>query len=141
MTGFVLDASVTMRWILESDRARDQQYAWRVLERLDEVEAIVPSLWYLEVSNVLLGAEREHRIHAIESERFIEQLEALTIRADTRTSTQAFSRTVAVARSCNLTSYDAAYLELSMRTGLPISSLDHHLRRAAGRLDIPVFLA
>lgn len=140
MTEFVLDASVTLRWILETDRKADQDYAWRVLNQLDDFEAIVPSLWYLEVSNVLLGAERERRIHVIDAERFIEQLEALRIREDSRTSMQAFNRTIAIARSFNLTSYDASYLELSVRTGLPISSLDRQLRRAAGRLDIPVFL-
>ena len=141
MTGFVLDASVTMRWILETDRKRDQEYAWRVLDQLGDIEAIVPSLWYLEVSNVLLGAERERRIHPIETERFIQQLEALRITSDARTSEQAFSRTMAIARSFHLTSYDTSYLELSARTGLPISSLDGQLRKAAGLLDLPVFLA
>ena len=140
MSGFVLDASVTMRWILETDRTRDQAYAWQVLDQLEESEAVVPSLWYLEVSNVLLSAEKGRLIQQIESERFIEQLEALRIRGDTRTSSQTFSRTIAIARSCNITSYDAAYLELSVRTGLPISSLDRNLRRAASRFDIPVFL-
>ena len=141
MTEFVLDASVTMRWILETERTRDQEYAWRVLDQLEGVEAIVPSLWYLEVSNVLLVAEKNRLIRQIESERFIEQLEALRISEDAHTSSQAFSRTVAIARSCNVTSYDAAYLELSVRTGLPISSLDRNMRRAARRFDIPVFLS
>jgi len=141
MTEFVLDASVSMRWILETPKRTDQKYAWRVLEQLEDAEAIVPSLWYLEVSNVLLGAEKERRIHAIESERFIVQLGDLRITVDTQESTQAFSRIIALARSYNLTSYDAAYLESSVRTGLPLSSLDRHLRRAAGRLDIPIFLA
>ena len=61
MTGFVLDNSVVMRWFMPSLEQSDQQYAERVLESMDESEvgALVPELWYLEVSNVLLGAERK----------------------------------------------------------------------------------
>lgn len=140
MTAFVLDASVTMRWFLQTPTTKDQDYAWRVLEQLKEDEAQVPELWHLEVSNVLLSAEKAHQVQPIESERFIEQLTALPIRADTRLATQAFNRTMAIARSCNLTSYDAAYLELSIRTGLPISTLDRQLRKTAARLDIPIYL-
>ena len=90
---------------------------------------------------MLLSAEKAQQIQSIESERFIEQLTALPIRADARLATQAFNRTIAIARTCNLASYDAAYLELSIRTGLPISTLERQLRKAAARLDIPIYRA
>lgn len=140
MSEFVLDASVAMRWILSSCKSGDQEYAWRVLDELSGTEAIAPSIWGLEVGNVLLKAENSGLVQPLDSERFIEQLEALRIRFDTLTSRQALTRTFAIARSCKLSSYDAAYLELSVRTGLPISTLDKDVRKAARKLDVPVFL-
>lgn len=139
MTVFVLDASVTMRWLLETDHARDQQYAWATLETLADDEALVPDVWHLEVGNVLLNAEREKLTAIPATERFIEQLASLPIRTDTNTSNQAFSRTLNIARSSRLSSYDAAYLELAIREGIALATLDRHLRTAARKFDVEVF--
>ncbi|MEX2326789.1 MAG: type II toxin-antitoxin system VapC family toxin [Pseudomonadales bacterium] len=138
MSAFVLDASVTLRWLLETDHAKDQNYAWRVLDCLADGEAVVPELWYLEITNVLLNAEKEKLTTLLASERFIEQLTALPIRTDALTPGQAFTRTMAIARAARLSSYDAAYLELSVRLGLPIATLDRDLRKAAGRFDVSI---
>ena len=56
MTHFVLDNSVAMRWIIESDKQSGQEYAESVLKSLSNADAHVPNLWHLEASNVLLGA-------------------------------------------------------------------------------------
>lgn len=58
MSYFILDNLVSIRWHLESEKASDQKYAESVLLSLADMEALVPNLWHLEASNVLLGAEK-----------------------------------------------------------------------------------
>ena len=140
MSGFVLDNSVAMRWLLASLKESDQAYAEAVLQSLVETEALVPNLWHLEATNVLIGAEKRGDLKTGEVERFITQLEALPIQIDPLTSHQAFSRTLSLSRAYNLSSYDAAYLELAIREGLPLATLDGGLRKAAQRSDVLLYL-
>ncbi len=140
MTNFVLDNSVAMRWLLESVKASDQKYAETVLKSLVDTDALVPNLWHLEVTNVLLGAEKRLEVNAGEIEAFISQLENLPIHVDPLTAHQSFSRTLALARIYKLSSYDAAYLELSIREGLPLATLDKNLLKAAKKSDIGIYL-
>lgn len=140
MTGFVLDISVAMRWMLESAKASDQVYAKRVLKSFATKEALVPNLWHLEASNVLLGAEKRSEITTGETEGFISQLENLPIHVDPLTSQQSFSRTLAFGRAYNLSSYDAAYLELAIREGIPLSTLDKDLIKATMKSGVEIYL-
>ena len=140
MSGYVLDNSVAMRWLLASLKESDQAYAEAVLQSLAETEALVPHLWHLEATNVLIGAEKRGDLKTGEVERFITQLEALPIQIDPLTSHQAFSRTLSLSRAYNLSSYDAAYLELAIREGLPLATLDGDLRKAAQRADVLLYL-
>lgn len=140
MIGFILDNSVAMRWHLASNKPNDQRYCESVLLSLSELEAIVPNLWHLEASNVLLGAERCGDTTVGESERFIVQLENLPLHIDTLTAQQSFNRTMALARAYKLSSYDAAYLELAIREGFPLATLDQQLLKAARKADVEIYL-
>ena len=140
MTEFVLDNSVAMRWHLESEKVSDQKYAVSVLTSLAEVTALVPNLWHLEAANVLLGAEKRRDTTIGEIERFIAQLENLPIHVDSQTANQSFSRIMTLAREYKLSSYDASYLELAIREGLPIASLDKNLLKAAKKANVPIHL-
>ncbi|MFV2058518.1 MAG: type II toxin-antitoxin system VapC family toxin [Thiohalomonadales bacterium] len=140
MTGFVLDNSIAMRWLLSSTKTSDQKYAENILISLPDVEAVVPSFWRLEVSNVLLGAERRSDINQGDSETFLIQLELLPIHVDSLTQHQAFSRIISIARSYKLTSYDASYLELALREGLPLATLDRDLLKAAKKANVQIYL-
>ena len=140
MTEFVLDNSVAMRWHLESEKVSDQKYAESVLISLAEVTALVPNLWHLEAANVLLGAEERGGTSIGEIERFIAQLENLPIHVDSQTANQSFSRIMTLAREYKLSSYDASYLELAIREGLPIASLDKNLLKAAKKANVPIHL-
>ncbi len=133
MTRFVLDNSVVMAWYFE-DEAND--YTSAILERLAGDEALVPSIWPLEVANVMLVGERRGRSTEARSSRFAALLEALPIQADGATSLHAFSGILAVAREQRLSSYDAAYLELAMREGLPLATQDRALREAAQKCGV-----
>ena len=140
MSGFVLDNSVVMRWVMASPKASDQKYAASVLKALSDNDALVPNLWHLEASNVIVGAEKRGELKPGESENFIAQLENLPIHVDDMTAHQAFSRTINLARTYKLSTYDAAYLELAIRSGLPLATLDKDLRKAAKKAEVPVFL-
>lgn len=131
MTVFVLDNSVTMRWLLMCEKTSDQNYANSVLESLADADALVPSLWHLEVANLLLSAEQRDEISSGESEGFMCQLENLSIEVDSTTSLRAFNRTIGLGRAYKLCSYDAAYQELAIREGLPLATLDKDLTKAA----------
>ena len=139
MTSFVLDNSISMHWLMETDKASDQKYAEEVLKSLLDSDALVPNLWHLEVVNVLVNSEKRKQIDAGEIERFISQLEKLPIHVDPLTSHQSFNRTMALCRIYNLSSYDAAYLELAIREGLPIATLDKDLRKAAKKADVSIY--
>ena len=140
MTDFVLDNSVAMRWLLTSKKATDQSYAETVLRSLSETDALVPNLWHLEAANVLLSAEKRGELVTAEVERFISQLENLPIHVDHLTAHQVFSRTLALAKAYKLSSYDAAYLELAVREGIPLATLDRNLSKAAEKADVEIYL-
>ena len=140
MSYFILDNSVSMRWHLESEKVSDQKYAESVLLSLADMEALVPNLWHLEASNVLLGAEKRGETSIGEVERFIGQLENLPLHVDPLTANKSFNRTMVLARAYKLSSYDAAYLELAIREGLPIATLDKELTKAAKKADVALYL-
>ncbi len=140
MTSFVLDNSVAMRWLLESIKEEDQRYAENVLKSFSNIDALVPNLWHLEATNVLLGAEKRAEITVGEIEGFIIQLENLPIQVDPLTAYQSFSKTIALGRAYNLSSYDAAYLELAIRESIPLSTLDKNLVNASKKSGVEIYL-
>lgn len=140
MSDFVLDNSVSMRWLMPSLKLEDQQYADTVLKSMADFTAIVPNLWHLEVANVLLAAEKRQQLDVKASELFVRQLQQLSIFSDSQTANRVFSDTLLLARQHQLSSYDAAYLELALREGLPIASLDKDLLQAASSVGVPLYL-
>ena len=139
MTGFVLDNSVAMRWLLESEKSSDQKYAENVLESMTDSDAFVPNLWQLEAVSVLVGAEKRCDVSLGEIERFISQLENLPIHTDPSTGHHAFSRTLILARAYNISSYDASYLELAIREGLSLATLDKKLIKSAKKAGVDIY--
>ena len=134
MKQFVIDASLTLDWCFTDEQT---PYAAAVLTLLEtDTDAIVPSLWPLEVLNALIVAERRKRITLQEAEEFLTVIRGLNIEVEDAPSDRAFSQSFndiyELARKHRLTAYDAAYLELALRRGLPLASLDDDLNRAAG---------
>jgi len=133
---FVVDNSIVMTWCFQDET---HPYADAVLENLTEVSALVPAIWPLEVINVLLAAERKKRLHEADSVRFVSLLTQLPIVVDRSWPERLMKEFLALGRSHNLSSYDTAYLELAMRQGIPIATLDQRLLEAARQVDIPIF--
>ena len=140
MTRFVLDNSVVMRWFTPSSNHSDRHYADRVLESMNESEAVVPGLFYLEASNVLVCSERRGETTIVQTEDFVSRLRDMPIEVDSSTWKQSFSRTMTLARVYGLSSYDAAYLELAVRESLMLASLDRTLIKAAEKAGVGIYL-
>jgi len=134
---FVVDNSIVMSWCFKDET---NQYADAVLDRLSEATAFVPSIWPLEVVNVVLAAERKKRLNEADSVRFITLLSQLPIMVEHERPERIMKDLLALARANNLPSYDASYLDLSMRKGLPIATLDARLREAAKRTEVPILV-
>ena len=125
----VIDSSVTLAWLFEDERSAA---ADAVLRQVTESGAVAPSLWRLEVANALQMAVRHRRIDAAFRDAALADLRALVVAIDPETDHQAWGTTLHLAERYQLTLYDAAYLELAQRRGLPLATLDQELR-AAGR--------
>ena len=135
MSELVLDASVALAWCFEDETTPATQ---KVLQILAVEVASVPAIWPIEVANVLAIAERRGRITPAESAEFIGRLEGLAIEVDAGTLSRAFTRILDLAREERLTAYDAAYLELAMRLGVPLATKDGPLSAVAMRLGVTV---
>lgn len=132
---FVLDNSVAMRWLFGDGSADDQAYASHVLDLMAQegAEAVVPSLWGLEAGNVVARAETKGLISEARSAEFLGLLQDMAIAVDDETARHALGDTLQLARRFKLSTYDAAYLELALREGLPLATLDADLRQALAR--------
>jgi predicted nucleic acid-binding protein len=106
-------------------------YANSVRRALSGARAVVPALWPIEVANILVLGERRRRSTEAEASKWLRYLQMLPIRVDEETAARAWSDTLQVARLYDLTVYDAAYLELAIRLGLPLASLDDKLKAVA----------
>lgn len=136
---FVLDNSVAMCWLLADGKPGDAAYVESVLDALRERQALVPSLWALEACNVIARGEAKGLLTEARSQGFIVLLERLNIATDTATAAHAWSDTLHLARRYKLSAYDAAYLELALRTGFPLATLDADLNKAAHAAGVQAF--
>jgi predicted nucleic acid-binding protein len=132
---WVFDASVTLAWCFDDERTEVTDALFRCLATSP---AVVPQLWPLEVANVLGLAVRKARLTPAKRAEFIAVLNASPIHIDTGTAANAFDTILPIADAHQLTTYDAAYLELAMRLALPLATLDQHLRTAAGAAGVPL---
>jgi len=129
----VIDASLTIAWYFddETTAATDS-----ILDRVSEAGAVVPTLWRLEVANAFQTALRRQRVTALYRDQSLAELSRMPITIDPETETCAWSTTLRLAERFALTLYDAAYLELAQRRGLPLATLDRDLRTAGSALGM-----
>jgi predicted nucleic acid-binding protein len=124
----VLDSSATLAWVYK-DEVTERIRA--VFTLVSEHGAWVPSLWRLEVANILEMGVRRGRHDLGFRNSTLTDLASLPISVDVETDRQAWGASLVLAERHRLTLYDAAYLELALRRGLPLASLDAELCRAA----------
>jgi predicted nucleic acid-binding protein len=136
---FVLDASVALVWLVPQTNPSGTDYADAILKALKDSQAVVPSLFALEIANVVAKVESKGVVTDADSQRFISLLGHLNIATDKETMTHALGDTLNLARRYKLSAYEAAYLELALRTGLSLSTLDADLAKVATSAGVPTF--
>ena len=129
----ILDSSVTLAWIYSDETTESIR---RVFDIVTNNGAWVPALWRLEVANILEMGVRRGRTDAAFRDAILADLALLPISLDPETDRQAWGATTRLAARHRLTLYDAAYLELARRRGLPLATLDRELRIAAGAEEV-----
>ena len=129
---FVVDASVAAVWGLSDEAHPTADLAH---QRLGSDPALVPALWWYEVRNTFVVNERRGRVKPAETAAFLLILSRLPIHPGGAPEEQ---RLLSLARTHRLTIYDAAYLELAQREGIPLATLDAGLARAAQAEGVPL---
>jgi len=124
---FVIDASVALAWCFADEASHVADAA---LDRLTNEEAVVPSIWPLEVANGLRAAQRRGRLDLADLTRIRELLISLPIEVEAIDLDVALGEVSDLARNLDLTAYDAAYLALAARRGLVLATIDESLKRA-----------
>jgi predicted nucleic acid-binding protein len=135
LSTIVIDTSIAMAWCFEDEASKETD---AVLELLKQDDAVVPSLWQLEVTNVVLVAERRGRITEAQATRFLDLLRRLPIRVDD--SPTDMTSVLAAGRRHGLSPYDAAYLVLAERRALSLATLDRGLAAAARSAGVPLLV-
>ena len=118
---------------------RPAKYADEVLVALEGRTVIVPAVWALEISNAMLVAERRKRVKQQDVRRFVELLGGLTIIEHSQTVADTVSHVLPLAREYHLSAYDAAYLDVAVRQGAPLATLDRALRKAGRSAGLKIF--
>lgn len=127
--GIIVDASIALSWCFEDE---ESVLATAVLEKLEAISAFAPAIWPLEVANGLRSAERRGRLDEQSIPAATQLLMTLPIAVEEALGLEAtIARVLPLARSLGLSAYDATYLDLATRRGLPLATADDQLARAA----------
>jgi predicted nucleic acid-binding protein len=135
----VLDASATLAWLVRRADPAEERLADEVLGVIQTHGAMAPLLWYPEVANGVLMAERRGGVSASTSAAFLDLVDTLPIVEDKTRPFAVQATVLELARACNLTAYDATYLELVLRSGRALATFDRQLAEAVRKADGQVF--
>lgn len=129
----VFDCSVTLAWFLRDERTA---FTDSTFELMETAECWVPYLWRLEFPNALLIAERRKRVGREQRLEILDNAAQLSLRTDhLLPDIRSLS---ALAERSGLTAYDASYLELALRSGSDLITLDKDLADAAAAEGVAV---
>jgi predicted nucleic acid-binding protein len=130
---FVIDASVVLSWLLPDENAEATS---EIKARFSDSEFCAPAHWKLEIANALVVAERRGRLVEASVLEAIQLVSALPVTVDDTADNKAITSTLSLARQHKLSCYDAAYLELSIRLGATLCTLDKDLENACLRVGL-----
>ena len=129
---------MALAWQFKRVDPAEALLAVRALQELDSAQACVPAIWYTEVASGVLRGERQGAIRPDQSAYYLNELAQADIVTDEQSPRARQSAVLALARTYGLTAYDAAYLELSLRSGNELATFDRQLaeavRKAGGRV-------
>jgi predicted nucleic acid-binding protein len=137
LSDLVLDASVALAWIFPDE---NDAYADAVMLYLAGRSGIVPAIWFFEVANAAVVAERRGRIREPLLSQALELIATVSVEVDqSLVHPASIAAIVSLARRTRLSAYDAAYLELAKRLRLPLATTDSRMRRAAINAEVEAF--
>ena len=136
VSGIVIDASVALAWCFPDEPSK---HAEGVLLALEGRTALVPPIWSVEITNALKVGERRKRIRHPEVRRFVELPKGLSILEDAQPFADRVTNILPLAQECDLSAYDAAYLDVAVRQGMPLATLDAALQKAGRAAGISIF--
>ena len=131
----VLDASLALSWALPDEASA---YSDAILETVARSGASVPALWAHEMANGLLMAQKRKRLTTAQRMSFAEALLRLPIEVENSTARAVLDGQAALAERYGLTAYDAAYLDLALRRGVPLATQDKAMKAAARKAGVVV---
>ena len=134
-SGCVIDVSAVCAWCFEDERSPASEALLAMLPTLD---LHVPALFLWELGNALVMAERRNRLSQADRQAFLALVQDLGLCIDQAEAAVIWHDGITLAQAHHLTAYDAAYLELAMRRGLPLASRDQALQQAAERCRVPL---
>lgn len=137
----ILDASMALAWLFERQNKQEAQCAEQALLAVAEVEVLVPALWHIEIANALLVAERRRAVTEAQVIDYLNRLSALPIATDAATVASRRDLVMAFGREHQLTTYDAIYLDLALRTNAILATFDAQLAKAMQAAGGSVFTA
>lgn len=135
----ILDASMALSWLLERKDPDEAALSVQALDIVRATGAMVPALWYPEVANSLLLAERQRVIAADQTASFLASLSIWEIVQDSVLPALCQAQVTHLGRVYKLTAYDATYLELAMRRAATLATFDRKLAEAARSAGVRVF--
>jgi len=137
--GLILDASAALAWLIERRDPVEANLALEILNYLRNHDAVVPALWFPEVTNGILVAERRGGVDAAKSALFLATIDQVKVVEDSMRPFVAQGTVLSLARTSGLTGYDATYLELVLRRKWPIATFDRQLAEAVRKAGGQVF--
>ena len=135
----IIDASMAVSWHVSRNDPSEAGLAQQAIHAVMAAGALVPNLWFVEVSNALLTAERRHISDRLAMTRFFADLDALPITVDSWSPGDVRSENLSLARRYDLSAYDATYLELALRTNSPMATFDQKLANACRKAGGQIF--
>jgi predicted nucleic acid-binding protein len=133
---WVLDSSLALAWALPDEHS---EQADGILDLFSSQDGFwVPALWWYEISNALLMAQKRNRLKEADRLRLIDLYSLLPLQTDTPFHWEAIRRFQELALVYSLSAYEASYLELALRKGIGLATLDRHLLKAAEKAGIPL---
>ena len=133
---FVLDASVAVAWCLDDESGR---YADQVYKSFKSATALVSCIWPLEVSNAVQVAQRRNRVARVKILEMLGILERLPITVAGAPTSRELRRLYSLAEEHAVSVYDASYLDLCLKLGLPLATLDARLKEGGRTAGVELY--
>lgn len=135
----ILDSSMALAWLIARPDRTEASMADQAFGRVAAYGAVVPALWFSELSGTLLSLERAKRLTQQEASSYLADMALLTITQDEEPCGAQQVRVLDLARIHRLSVYQAAYLELAMRRAAVLATFDRTLAEAARAAGVRVF--